>query len=91
MSAKTFAVFTWTTNVSHEFQSVLALVDIVFTANANVFPKYSYDDLTTKGLALESFVIYGMFVFIAVQYTVSLHHKYIVSIHGIIFPVAVRF
>ena len=45
---------------SHKFQSVWALVDIVLMQTQKFFRKYSHGDLTTKILALEHFVLYGI-------------------------------
>ena len=44
---------------SHEFQSALALVDIVLMQIQKFFRKYSQGDLTMKVLSLGSFVLFG--------------------------------
>ena len=45
---------------SHEFQSFLALVDIVLMQMQKFFCEYSHGDLTAKALTLERFVLYGI-------------------------------
>ena len=45
---------------SHEFQSALALVDVVLIQMQKFFHEYSHGDLTTKVLSLESFALYGV-------------------------------
>ena len=49
---------------SQEFQSVLALVDVILIEMQKFFSEYSYGDLTVKGLSLESFVLHGISYYI---------------------------
>ena len=46
---------------SHEFQSVLALVDIVLMQMQKFFQEYLHGDLTTKVLTLKCFELYSIY------------------------------
>ena len=54
-----FCSFAWTVNVFYEFQSDLALVDVVLMQTQKFFCQYSHGDLPTKVLSLGSFVLYS--------------------------------
>ena len=43
---------------SREFQSALALLDVVLMQTRKFFHEYSHGDLTAKVLSLEGFVLY---------------------------------